>query len=59
MPSVQSPEEITADTPRDRGRLGAILVEQGRLNPSDIEEIQRFAAANGYDSAMPPRSWDC
>ena len=48
MPSVQSPAEITADTPRDRGRaLGAILVEQGRLNPKDVEEIQRFAANNG------------
>jgi chain length determinant protein tyrosine kinase EpsG len=48
MPSVQSPAEIAAENPRDRGRaLGAILVEQGRLNPKDVEEIQRFAAGNG------------
>ncbi|MDP9066017.1 MAG: chain length determinant protein tyrosine kinase EpsG, partial [Pseudomonadota bacterium] len=33
---------------RDRSRaFGAILVEQGRLNPADAEEIQRFAGANG------------
>jgi protein-tyrosine kinase len=33
---------------RDRSRaLGAILVEQGLLKPLDIEDIQRFAAANG------------
>jgi len=33
---------------RDRSRsLGAILVEQGRLSPTDAEEIQRFAGANG------------
>jgi protein-tyrosine kinase len=34
--------------PADRGRaIGAILVEQGRLNAADIEEIQRFATMNG------------
>lgn len=42
---------ITADVAmptRDRSRaFGAILVEQGRLSPSDAEEIQRYAAANG------------
>jgi chain length determinant protein tyrosine kinase EpsG len=42
---------VTADVPmpsRDRSRaFGAILVEQGRLNPADAEEIQRFAGANG------------
>jgi protein-tyrosine kinase len=33
---------------RDRNRsFGAILVEQGRLSPTDAEEIQRFAGANG------------
>ncbi|HEY2682740.1 MAG TPA: polysaccharide biosynthesis tyrosine autokinase, partial [Steroidobacteraceae bacterium] len=33
---------------RDRGRaIGAILVEQGRLNANDVDEIQRFAGANG------------
>jgi chain length determinant protein tyrosine kinase EpsG len=39
------------DTPmpsRDRSRaFGAILIEQGRLNPADAEEIQRYAGANG------------
>lgn len=42
---------VTGDTPmpsRDRSRaFGAILVEQGRLNPADAEEIQRFAGAHG------------
>jgi protein-tyrosine kinase len=34
--------------PADRGRaIGAILVEQGRLNAADVEEIQRFANLNG------------
>jgi protein-tyrosine kinase len=34
--------------PADRGRaIGAILVEQGRLNAADVEEIQRFASLNG------------
>ena len=34
--------------PADRGRaIGAILVEQGRLNAADVEEIQRFANMNG------------
>lgn len=34
--------------PVDRGRaIGAILVEQGRLNAADVEEIQRFASLNG------------
>src|SRR5580693_8766035 len=34
--------------PPDRGRaIGAILVEQGRLNSQDVEEIQRFANAHG------------
>ena len=33
---------------RDRGRaFGTILVEQGRLSPSDAEEIQRYAGAHG------------
>jgi len=42
---------VTTEIPmpsRDRSRaFGAILVEQGRLNPADAEEIQRFAGANG------------
>jgi protein-tyrosine kinase len=34
--------------PPDRGRaIGAILVEQGRLNSQDVEEIQRFANSHG------------
>jgi protein-tyrosine kinase len=33
---------------RDRSRaFGSILVEQGRLSPSDAEEINRYASANG------------
>jgi len=32
---------------RDRSRaIGAILVEQGRLSPEDVEEIHRFATEN-------------
>jgi protein-tyrosine kinase len=32
----------------DRGRsIGAILVEQGRLRPQDVDEIQLFAGTNG------------
>jgi len=38
----------TRDVPQDRGRaIGAILVEQGRLNVADVEEIQRFANLQG------------
>jgi len=50
---------VTTEIPmpsRDRSRaFGSILVEQGRLNPADAEEIQRFAVANGLrfgDAAM-------
>jgi chain length determinant protein tyrosine kinase EpsG len=33
---------------RDRSRaFGSILVEHGRLSPSDAEEIERYAGANG------------
>jgi len=36
------------DAPQDRGRaIGAILVEQGRLNTQDVDDIQRFASAHG------------
>jgi hypothetical protein len=32
---------------RDRsGSIGAILVEQGRLSPAEVEEIQQFAVKN-------------
>src|SRR6202522_60395 len=35
-------------TPPDRGRaIGTILIEQGRLNSQDVEEIQRFANTHG------------
>jgi protein-tyrosine kinase len=48
MPKVRSTVEKIAEPTRDRGRaIGAILVEQGRLNPNDLDEIQRFATANG------------
>ena len=46
MPKAISTDKISEPV-RDRGRaIGAILVEQGRLNPSDIEDIQRYANAN-------------
>ncbi|HEX3912520.1 MAG TPA: chain length determinant protein tyrosine kinase EpsG [Steroidobacteraceae bacterium] len=36
------------NSPPDRGRaIGAILVDQGRLNSQEVEEIQRFANSNG------------
>jgi protein-tyrosine kinase len=36
------------NTSPDRGRaIGAILVEQGRLNSQEVEEIQRFANSHG------------
>jgi protein-tyrosine kinase len=38
----------TRDMPPDRGRaIGAILIEQGRLNVEDVEEIQSFANLHG------------
>ncbi len=47
MKQVAAVTEIPMPS-RDRSRaFGAILVEQGRLNPADAEEIQRFAGANG------------
>jgi protein-tyrosine kinase len=48
MSKVRTTIEKIAEPTRDRGRaIGAILVEQGRLNPNDLDEIQRVAAANG------------
>jgi protein-tyrosine kinase len=45
--AVDRAKDVTMPT-RDRSRaFGAILVEQGRLSPSDADEIQRFAGANG------------
>lgn len=44
---VDRPSKLQ-NTPPDRGRaIGAILVEQGRLNTQDVEEIQRFANTHG------------
>jgi len=41
------PKEIPLPV-RDRSRaFGSILVEQGRLSPSDAEEIQHYATAHG------------
>jgi protein-tyrosine kinase len=38
----------TREMPLDRGRaIGAILIEQGRLNVEDVEEIQAFANLHG------------
>lgn len=38
----------TREIIQDRGRaIGAILVEQGRLTMTDVEEIQRFASLHG------------
>ena len=46
--STLTKDEKSVEPARDRGRaIGAILVEQGRLNANDVEEIQRFAGANG------------
>jgi protein-tyrosine kinase len=48
MSKARTTIEKIAEPTRDRGRaIGAILVEQGRLNPNDLDEIQRVAAANG------------
>ena len=42
-PRVTKKPEIA----HDRGRaIGTILVEQGRLDPSSVEEIQRYASSN-------------
>ena len=39
---------IQQKTPPDRGRaIGTILVEQGRLDSQEVEEIQRFANSHG------------
>lgn len=41
------PNEIPA-SPSDRSRaLGAILVEQGRLTPANVDKIQRYSRDNG------------
>lgn len=41
-------ERAERESSGDRGRtIGAILVEQGRLNASEVDEIQRFAVSHG------------
>ena len=41
---VESRQEVI----RDRGRtIGAILIEQGRLSPADVSEVQRYATLHG------------
>jgi len=41
-------EDSSPDLTRDRGRaIGAILVEQGRLSPAEVERICLFAAEKG------------
>jgi protein-tyrosine kinase len=45
--TVSSLNEAAMPT-RDRSRVfGAILVEQGRLTPHEVEEIQRYASVHG------------
>jgi receptor protein-tyrosine kinase len=52
-------EESTPDMTRDRARaIGAILVQQGRLSPAEVEQIRHFAASNGLrfgDAALKLR----
>lgn len=41
-------DRVVKTVPQDRGRaIGAILIEQGRLNVEDVEEIQSFANLHG------------
>src|SRR5258708_24598169 len=48
MNKVPDPPIKPEKQPPDRGRaIGAILIEQGRLNSQDVEEIQRFANSHG------------
>ena len=48
MNTTASPLNDAIMPSRDRSRVfGAILVEQGRLTPHEVEEIQRHASAHG------------
>ncbi len=48
MNTTASPLNETVMPSRDRSRVfGAILVEQGRLTPHEVEEVQRHASAHG------------
>jgi chain length determinant protein tyrosine kinase EpsG len=41
-------QDEVAEPTRDRSRaIGAILIEQGRLSPAEVDRIQQFAGANG------------
>ncbi len=41
-------DDSSPDTTRDRGRaIGAILVQQGRLCPAEVDKIRLFAASQG------------
>src|SRR5712672_1052330 len=59
MAKITSRAPDTLEPPRDHSRsIGAILVEQGRLNPADVEEIQRVAVLKGVrfgDAALQLR----
>jgi receptor protein-tyrosine kinase len=48
---MKNPADQSSDVPapnRDRSRVfGAILVEQGRLSPGDVDKIQRFSRESG------------
>jgi protein-tyrosine kinase len=48
MNKIAEPPLKRQNMPPDRGRaIGAILIEQGRLNSQEVEEIQRFALSHG------------
>jgi protein-tyrosine kinase len=48
MNTIANQAKEIGGTIRDRSRaFGSILVEQGRLSPSDAEEISRYATAHG------------
>jgi len=48
MKKIEAQVKDVPLTGRDRSRaFGSILVEHGRLSPSDAEEIERYAVANG------------
>ena len=48
MPKIVAKPASIPKVDRDRSRaIGGILVDQGRLSPDDVEEIQRFAGEQG------------
>jgi protein-tyrosine kinase len=47
MSKVTANNDALSEPVRDRSRaIGAILVEQGRLKPNELDEIQRYASGN-------------